>query len=86
MAEKRLRAEVTEDTYGVFARVEPTEFRSDEIATAMRISEQLRGGGRRPELVSDREGTFVYLFVGDAPEAAYEEVADAMLEASSWEE
>lgn len=86
MADKRLRAVVTEETYGVHARIDATgvEYRSDEIAIAMRISERLRDLGRRSEIASGADGTVVQLALGDAPERDFEEAAGEMLEAASW--
>jgi len=86
MAEKRLRAVVSEEAYAVCARVSPGEdgYRSDEIATGIAISENLRARGFRPQLDLEDQPVTVRIPLGDAEDEAFEEAAGNLLEAVTW--
>ena len=83
MALKRLHAEVGEEPYGIFARVEASEYRSDTVAAGYQITERLRERGRSCCLEVETD-VIVRIPLGDAPEKAFDEAADDMLEAASW--
>lgn len=83
MALKRLRAEVSEEAYGIFARVEAAEYRSDTVATGYQITERLRERGRRCCLEVE-DDVIVRIPLGDAPDSEFDMAADDMLEAASW--
>lgn len=79
-----LRAVVTEETYGVCARVPEEEFRSEEIATGIAIVNRLQAMGRDAELLMDGPVS-VKVFLGDgAADQHFEEAAADLMMAASW--
>lgn len=85
MGPKRLRAVVSEEAYGVSARVvSGTGFRSDAVAFGYRITERLRSRGRECHFEADGGDVVVRIPLGDAPDSEFDVAADDLLEAASW--
>ncbi len=81
------RAVVSEDAYGVTARVSDTDengeplFRSDKLGTAMVIANRVKQCGRACEIRESDGAMMVAIDLGDAPESEFEEDAGALIAA-----
>jgi hypothetical protein len=82
----RLRADVSEEAYGIVARVRTeSEFRSDRYADGFRIGERLRARGRSALLQEESGDVVVRISLGDsATDDDFARAAEDVLEAASW--
>lgn len=88
----RLRAVVIERDYSVVAQIPGEDEqgervpRSDRLATAFRLQEEVVSrGGRKPAILDDGHVVEAMMDLGDATDEEFDEAGSLMLEAaSSW--
>lgn len=87
MGSNHRRAVVSEDAYGVTARIADLDergeelYRSDKLGTAYEIASRVKACGRACEVRESDGAVLVACDLGDAPDSEFEEAAGALLSA-----